>query len=110
MRRLFESVQHDDLAVSVSGLAVLVVEQSKSQVLGDRVTIPRPNDDDKATFTKALVKLRISMNPQSHPVAQKTGDNGEITPSNSLQSNTPKWQRPHMRASFGPASRYTQLP
>jgi hypothetical protein len=59
--------------MSVSGPAVLVVEQSKSQVLGNRVTIPRPNDDDKATFTNALLKLRISMNPKSHPVAQKTG-------------------------------------
>jgi hypothetical protein len=40
-----------------------------NDVLGDSFTIPGTNDEVKATFAKALLRLRIITSPQSGPVA-----------------------------------------
>lgn len=81
--------------MSVSGPAVLLVGQSKSQVLGGRVTIQEPNGDVKLVFAKALLGLQISINPQSGPIAHQTRENSRITPLEPLRSPAPKGhQRP----------------
>ena len=49
-------------------------------MLGNSVTITGPDDEVKATFAKALLKLRISTSPQSRPVAQKTRGQLRDTP------------------------------
>ena len=64
-----------------------------NDVLGDSFTIPWTNDEVKATFAKALLRLRIITSPQSGPVAQITRDNSGTSPLDLFLQLGAKWHQ-----------------
>ena len=66
-----------------------------NDVLGDSFTIPGTNDEVKATFAKALLRLRIITSPQSGPVAQITRDNSGTRPLDLFLQLGAKWLSGH---------------